>query len=795
MAAMGTVWVHGPHIYRLDVPVGIVIDMNARVNALLRGLEGDLRIDKYTLAAYLPDIDGETMKRLDNRLSLFATGAEETELTRAVASKSPLFIELIPPVEGAVFTQTQEDPARQTSLYYVVKDHKITVQNKGSNIGLLRKTSGGGFCIGRYREPYTNSTVDQAMTLVDTTGKIDEAGFKLLVPKLDARLLANALKANSFEIPSTSNGYGEMFFQQTIYSSFAMLFMAAGPSLDSYAADEEVHSSMFVNFKVNSADSEFKPGDMTIKPDGAVMLNGKCDPFGMMEINPRDKSMEEAYPIDNDRCVLMTACTAMAIFKSCLPIFKPSHGGYALPFIVGTGKNCSLYVTRVFFKESKYVLATYPVKGNTCADVLNSPNTGRSKLFVALAVLLNQFLAFFDNDKRRAYEDIYRTPFEVEGSSGRVFSGSGSKRKSEGQAKGSSGKASKTGTDGSPSNTTVSKSHAEDQASLAATCGGKFCNIVYPSSRRVRLTDEGLDVDYQTESPFFFKGDFSPLGSHNERKVFLKVWDAAETNWDSVLSECQLHWQAHNAGVPVATPFLRQEEIRSQLDNGREYFVVAMEYAPFDPIRNLDDLFHFFVSLVEAVNELHCRTGNLHCDLKPPNMRWSNGKVVLVDFGHAQPETNASHYRGTEGFEAPEIVEHKPHSRSTDSFAVGKTILHIFDRLDRDGDKNRRDRLQLIAQNLTIESPQSRWTLDQALEALRNAPVGGESITGEMAPTEVPKALSSGENHDTQKKITADLPEACQWKKKSTTVPETNFASDSPPKKMPRLQSRSVCAN
>ena len=42
MAAMGTVWVHGPHINRLYVPVGIVIDMNADVDALLRGLKGIL---------------------------------------------------------------------------------------------------------------------------------------------------------------------------------------------------------------------------------------------------------------------------------------------------------------------------------------------------------------------------------------------------------------------------------------------------------------------------------------------------------------------------------------------------------------------------------------------------------------------------------------------------------------------------------------------------------------------------------------------------------------------------------
>ena len=86
-----------------------------------------------------------------------------------------------------------------------------------------------------------------------------------------------------------------------------------------------------------------------------------------------------------------------------------------------------------------------------------------------------------------------------------------------------------------------------------------------------------------------------------------------------------------------------------------------------------EDINQYAMALLTIVIELHEKTGLLHCDIKPDNVMWDpNTKLVrLIDFGHAQQQENAKAYRGTKGFEVPEIVAGDPHTQSSDAFSVG----------------------------------------------------------------------------------------------------------------------------
>ena len=53
--------------------------------------------------------------------------------------------------------------------------------------------------------------------------------------------------------------------------------------------------------------------------------------------------------------------------------------------------------------------------------------------------------------------------------------------------------------------------------------------------------------------------------------------------------------------------------------------------------------------------------------------------VKLIDFVHArQVESKARFYRSTVGYGAPVLLDGRRHSRKTDAYAVGKTLLALL---------------------------------------------------------------------------------------------------------------------
>jgi serine/threonine protein kinase len=160
---------------------------------------------------------------------------------------------------------------------------------------------------------------------------------------------------------------------------------------------------------------------------------------------------------------------------------------------------------------------------------------------------------------------------------------------------------------------------------------------------------------------------------------------------------------------------------------GSIYHRLAMRRLADDPVLP-QDLEAYAASLVRAVLRLH-GAGILHCDIKPSNVVWNAASrgAYLVDFGHAQREASAEAYTGTHGYTDPRVArKQEPHSRRSDAYSVGKTILEVGDRAAGGKFSPLTSTACRVAEALSRgddfggdDSPcASRLTLDQALEEL-----------------------------------------------------------------------------
>ena len=118
---------------------------------------------------------------------------------------------------------------------------------------------------------------------------------------------------------------------------------------------------------------------------------------------------------------------------------------------------------------------------------------------------------------------------------------------------------------------------------------------------------------------------------------------------------------------------------------------------------------------------LHQKAKMLHCDLKPDNLRWDNGVVKLIDFEHAQYIAHATWAPGTDGYQAPEILNDMPCTVQTDAYSVGRILSRKLEVVRR---RKRHERhlaslLQNVSVKLTDCDSQKRWSLTQALHAMQ----------------------------------------------------------------------------
>ena len=389
----------------------------------------------------------------------------------------------------------------------------------------------------------------------------------------------------------------------------------------------------------------------------------------MMEIKPSSN-----YPSlnlrDYDKCVLATASTALAL----LPLFEPDEiKSLAIPFVVAQGEILSLYVTRLKDNGVPFVSLVNLHDDDLKSDYVNcqdSPSDERLRCFVALAVLLDEFLGIMEDRNVKKY--IQK---EVRISGRNIFETTG----------GSNAKSTKRSIDSKETATSSEKQSTdkkmETEAREAASCQGRFQNVVYPFTRFLSFGDDFV-VDYQSKSPFYFKGEYDREQIGKSKGVFLKVWKVDDLfSPESVEKEWMLQWRAQSYNVPVASP-LSKELIKSKPQQvGHEYLVAAMEFVDFDEIDTIDDVIFFSIALLSTVERLHSKAAVLHCDLKPNNVRWSKGVVKLIYFGRAQLLAEAKNVPGTRGYEAPEVERGEVPAIASDAYSAGKTIGYFFEQV------------------------------------------------------------------------------------------------------------------
>jgi Protein kinase domain len=421
----------------------------------------------------------------------------------------------------------------------------------------------------------------------------------------------------------------------------------------------------------------------------------------------------------------------------------------ALPFVIGKHDRAKLYVTR-FVKDQNG--ERRPMVQLLCDLLLgNGTAADKSNFMAMLAILVADIvticnrldLALRDSFPAYAYQNLKTPPNAMPKSQGSTEPAPKKAKSNEEKGKGSS----KPGARSAPSS-------RENAALQAASRNGQLEDLHYPWPRVIHYDIDasaeeyikGLWGHYQQRSPFYFTG----IDSSSKAAVFCKVWQEGNPRIvrENIDNEIKFLKLAAQSGVPTAAVLEGLTAMDVPCSSGLEgeadaYHVLVMSHHRDDSVK-VADLVCYGLLLVQAVIKLHS-IGILHCDIKPGNVLWdSEEKVVrLVDYGHAQFEVDAKSYTATPEFQAPEIEEGEPHTRMSDCFSVGKTLLWAIEDVDPDDKNGHGDdvlRLSTVAQVLAHESSSARMSLEEAEKQLQSKS-GKEGPHHQMAKP----VLTSGE--------------------------------------------------
>lgn len=433
-----------------------------------------------------------------------------------------------------------------------------------------------------------------------------------------------------------------------------------------------------------------------------------------MEIKPKESCRNEEYARDYEKSVVATLTTVC-----CLADVEVKD--VPIPFVIGHGTKAALFCS--LMPSGQNVPRVYTILSK--AMITKGPP--RYKLFAFLVFCMEKVLRELHGDsetgedKMSAYANRFANDPPDES---RMFSktnGNGSKkRKSDINSKTSGG-----GND-------------ENAAKLAICNTGLFSHVEFPWVRIPRMfpKDGQSETSYQRKFPFYFKGRHT--GS--DQLVFLKVWSGeefrlAEEEWTHLktVEEC---------GVPVSR-LVEKELVQTNGDSG-SYIIMAIELLEGDSIQQ-ESALDYATSLIGAVDMLHEKAGMLHCDIKPDNVIFSGQIAKLIDFGHAQSEANATSYEATEGFEAPEVGNGTPHSRLSDAYSIGKTLLAILRKTETE-----HPAVKHVAEMLSRSESSERVSLKKALDILeakrQQQQDAYDSPTSGSPPTKVPRLVSPTAN-------------------------------------------------
>lgn len=136
---------------------------------------------------------------------------------------------------------------------------------------------------------------------------------------------------------------------------------------------------------------------------------------------------------------------------------------------------------------------------------------------------------------------------------------------------------------------------------------------------------------------------------------------------------------------------LRHQHIVSVFDYGfdeaeQPFFTMEL-VSPAEPFlhscrgRDLAGRIRLLLDVLQALSYLH-RRGVLHCDLKPSNVLFSAGRVVVLDFGLATLRSLSAlgqgELSGTLHYMAPELFLGRPPSEASDLYAFGVMATQVL---------------------------------------------------------------------------------------------------------------------
>jgi hypothetical protein len=478
---------------------------------------------------------------------------------------------------------------------------------------------------------------------------------------------------------------GEMFYQVAVFPPVSLLLNCFASDPDQFTADQKVWSGYHCCWTPNNALPKSDDVEYSCHPDAALCAT----PRPSLVLGAMELTGDETGAVDQKdllRCAALTTITAVAL------IGEGVTDQIAVPFVTNVKGRAFLYVTTMR-KDAQ------PPVVELMDSAFLSQSVGsqekRVKLIATLAVLLHRNCKLLMTSEGETLLSLLATRGVASSKRSEDVSSSAARRRSCSSRKRSRG------------------AEPVDPVEVAGS-GGNVANLT-------RIRPDGHEG-----SPYYFVGDY---GGKDEPvvPVFVKIWRQGDegANPRRIQCETELVQLAHWEGVPC--PEVISKLTAMSVDHeGSIYHRLVMRRLANDPTLP-HDLEHYSKSLIWAALTLH-RAGILHCDIKPSNVVWNAATKTahLVDFGHAQLEAGAKAYVGTDGYTSPEVQRHgEPHSRRSDAYSIGKTILEVGRRAHgksrvSQGDSPHHCWIR-VAEALSREDPRSRLTLEQALDELRRA--------------------------------------------------------------------------
>lgn len=528
-----------------------------------------------------------------------------------------------------------------------------------------------------------------------------------------------------------------MYYQQLVFAPVAGLYYCFNH--ETYVANETASSgfgctSLTTPGKEEGGIVTHRNVPFLCRPHAACLATAHELVLGAMQVR------DHAGKLDGDGmfdCALLTSMTAVAMVRQ--GVVAATHGAVFVPFVVNVGEKAILYVATLQRDDPAPAVRELS-QANFCR------RKERVRLVALLACLLHKLHELLRSSPEgwsltRFLERVPPPPCHTTSSSGSGTNDNsrrgeseldGILRPSSSWRRRSSGAASAEGDD---HDSPASVMAALGAASRVASCEGQVTDLVPFSTR-------------YTDSPFYFLGmavrttdpsqaTATSATAAETRPVFVKVWREGDerTSLTSVQREMDLLDRAHQAGVPcpAVVPALTDLSILQDGDVFHRLVMHQVANCAVDP----SDSEAYALSLVKAILRLHA-AGILHCDIKPANVAWdATAKAAcLLDFGLSQweEEKEGASFAGTQGYTAPEVEQKRePHSRRSDAYSVGRTILTVVGgpdaALDGTSSATFGEEVVDVARLLSLDASDGRITLEDALDWLERSKPKGDTFT------------------------------------------------------------------